>query len=333
MCETRANGEERKTLYANLIKKEASLESLLNALRLVDESISQLKRQDERCLKEHEESYQQLNELSAQEAAEEKEISLHSVNSDLKKSYSQELNSVEKTRSDICSEIKQLEKEIAEIHQELEKSPVLAEVNKLLETLETLQNSLKRKICSSGVTTTNGVCLLERMLQLTSEREKALRSSAMRERLRTRINALKETHSKQIEKSTLCGPNYASDKGYLLARDKYLREVNTLKEMNSYLLRLVKDTKLSRDGACDRSAALSRQDVLQFASDPEQEAKELRCQIAAASEKKKMLIEKLKALQASNTKPTDCITEQKEVERINSEAELCRSTLKDFEVA
>lgn len=277
----------------DVLGEETALTRKISELQVLDEDLSRLQQlYNSACTNEATTSRALTGEKNVADA-EEKEIDQHSVGMESREYYSQQLKRTERKKKEILEEIKQLQSEVDAAAHEADTMPALKEVHYLKDQVVTLQRLLEKKVCGMENGNEDAVKLLERVLLLTHERERAMHSLAMRERLRQRITTLKQEHVKQLQRATACGPHGDSTKSFLQSRDKFLREVNALRDANSHLSLLVKNTQLSRDGACDRTAAVSRDSALQYSSEPEKMCEDLRQRIAAASERRERLLKQL----------------------------------------
>eukprot|EP00796_Vickermania_ingenoplastis_P006617 gene6617-4737_t len=295
------------TTEATLTHSELNLDELLGLLRDIDDEISQLKYDRDEAQNEQRRIKSELGKESLRGDAEESELKEHHMNTMSRDDYCRQIKVLERKKNEIAESIDQLQGEVNNERRRNMGGPS-GESEALRELLDSLEATLQRKICNPSDSPLRALQLLERLYQLTHERERAMRSVAVRERLRSRITALKRKKTESLQKSQ-CGP-HTPGKSYLEVRDQYLREANALREANDQLSHLVKNTKLSRDGACDRSAALPRDVALSFSENPDNACQDLRNRIAAAAEKKERLVKKLENINSSGGKATlDILTE------------------------
>lgn len=326
-----------RSLQEGLIEKEARLEQLIVSLQCTNNEIRNLKVQNEQAERLHMSAAQEVHESKILEDAEEKEMNQHSVGLQSREYYSKQIKILDKKKSEVEEEIMQLQNELREMRT-YSKSQEEVELVRIRELLKNLQNSLERKVCTPGENSADATQLLERLIHLTNEREGAIRAVATRERLRNRITLLKRRETENLQRMGVCGPHYEcnSGKSFLQLRDKYLSEAYALREANAHLSHLVRNTKLSRDGACDRTSALPRDEAMKSSTTPDKACEELRRKIAAASEKKIHLQQRLSQLQEDRQnngryESTDSKVSENNVKLLNRELNLARMNLKDVE--
>lgn len=198
-----------------------------------------------------------------------------------------------------------LEEEVLQLHNDLIEAEKRASSSfsfSSLSVLEKLLNnialSLETKIGKSEESNLLALKLFEKLLRLTNERERAMRSMGIRERLRARITDLKRREAEEREATLSSGSpsDLSLNAEFLQVRNKCLTELDALKEANSHLAYLLRNTKLSRDGDCDRESALPREVAFQSFACPDTMCEELRQRIAEASKKRQLLQLKLDKL-------------------------------------
>lgn len=326
-----------QTVQEILIDKESRLEKLIVLLQCTNKEISELKRRSDQDEHLNTTVAQEVRETKVLDDAEEKEMVQHSAGLESREHYSRQIKILDKKKGEVEEEIIQLQNELREMRTD-PKYPEKVEIVRVRELLHDLQVSLEKKVCTPGENNSDATQLLERIIHLTNEREGAMRAVATRERLRKRITLLKRRETDHLQRIGVCGPHYDcnSDNSFLQVRDKYVSEAYALREANAHLSHLVKNTKLSRDGACDRSSALPRDEAMKASSTPDKACQELRRKIAAASEKRTHLQQKLAKLQEERQIFSHCGSDNRKVSEasvnlLNREIDLARMNLRDVD--
>lgn len=292
------NDAGRDTKQDELIMREVEVESFLTNCRKENDEVLLLKTERN---KERSNLVSLSEEVRGKKYLEEAELSeraLH-LSDRIPGDKSEEKAKIVKLEEEVVG----LQNDLLEAEKRSHGSLSVANVIILQRHLNSIALSLETKIKRSEEISFLGLKLFERLLRLTHEREKAMRSLGIRERLRARIADLKrrETEKRHFSLSSGCESDGSGTEAFLKVRNKYLRELDALTQANSHLSSLLRNTKLSRDGDCDRASALAREAAFQSFSSPDKICENLRQRIAKSSEKRRILQRTLDELKKEGT--------------------------------
>lgn len=200
-------------------------------------------------------------------------------------------------KSDLEDEVRRLQNDYRDGLKSRHKSRALSDIGAIEELLDDFAAMLEKKVSKPDNSNSPALILLERLWRLTNERKRAMHSEAIRERLRARIVALKSGEVKERKRCLASGfrasQNLVGD--FLPLRDKYLRDLDALKEANLHLAHLVQNT-MSGNGECDRASPLSLKAAFQAFANQDTTCDDLRKRIAKESEEIKRLQREIDAL-------------------------------------
>lgn len=183
-------------------------------------------------------------------------------------------------------------------------------VVRLLTMLEGLRASLAAKVNSSHEEEDDeehAQELLKVIQELSRERERAFSQITKKEREMIGTIQLKKKRIEDLKREAdrNVGALRQSNDYELLGiveriqceRQDLMNDIERIQETNSHLSRIIRDVKLSAGGATkDRGNALSADDTMGTSQNPDEEMKELREKIAAASAEKKRLLDQTNAI-------------------------------------